>query len=84
MWLASTSGVFGTTVIALGFSAISLRIMSACVSGSASRAGHDGVNVILRRELFDPVLHALEPPDSGSLDDGDDPDFRRVASVRSP
>jgi hypothetical protein len=43
-----------------------------------SGAGHGGVNPILRGELFDPLLHALKPPDPSSLDDRDDPDFLRL------
>ena len=45
---------------------------------SIVRADHGGVNPVLRGKLFDPLLHALEPRDPGSLDDRDDPDFLRL------
>jgi hypothetical protein len=48
---------------------------------SIGRAGHGGVNSILRGKLFDPLRHPLEPSDSSSLDDRDDPDFLRVGSA---
>src|SRR5262249_62241651 len=48
---------------------------------SIVRAGHGGVNPILRRELLDPLLHTLKPPDPSSLDDRDDPDLLRLRMV---
>ncbi|HYJ19174.1 MAG TPA: hypothetical protein VEW72_08375 [Burkholderiales bacterium] len=79
---SSASGEFGTNRDSVGLLRNQLpNDLDLLLRISVVRAHHGGVNPILRGKLFDPFLHALQPPEASSLDDRDNPYFLRLPIV---